>query len=1429
MLISGGGLTEETATGTSHVVMPSETTTYELVAMGEGAELGTFEATVIVRPDWADDPALTDVTANPATIKLGESSALSWTPRADVEAVLISGGGLTEETATGTSHVVMPSETTTYELVAMGEGAELGTFEATVIVRPDWADDPALTDVTADPASIEPGESSTLSWSPRADVEKVLISGGGLTEEPATGTSHVVMPSETTTYELVAMGEGAELGTFELTVTVRPDWADDPALTDVTANPASIEPGESSTLSWSPRADVEKVLISGGGLTEEPATGTSHVVMPSETTTYELVAMGEGAELGTFELTVTVRPDWADDPALTDVTANPASIEPGESSTLSWSPRADVEKVLISGGGLTEEPATGTSHVVMPSETTTYELVAMGEGAELGTFELTVTVRPDWADDPALTDVTANPASIEPGESSTLSWSPRADVEKVLISGGGLTEEPATGTSHVVMPSETTTYELVAMGEGAELGTFELTVTVRPDWADDPALTDVTANPASIEPGESSTLSWSPRADVEKVLISGGGLTEEPATGTSHVVMPSETTTYELVAMGEGAELGTFELTVTVRPDWADDPALTDVTANPASIEPGESSTLSWSPRADVEKVLISGGGLTEEPATGTSHVVMPSETTTYELVAMGEGAELGTFELTVTVRPDWADDPALTDVTANPASIEPGESSTLSWSPRADVEKVLISGGGLTEEPATGTSHVVMPSETTTYELVAMGEGAELGTFELTVTVRPDWADDPALTDVTANPASIEPGESSTLSWSPRADVEKVLISGGGLTEEPATGTSHVVMPSETTTYELVAMGEGAELGTFELTVTVRPDWADDPALTDVTANPASIEPGESSTLSWSPRADVEAVLISGGGLTEEPATGTSHVVMPSETTTYELVAMGEGAELGTFELTVTVRPDWADDPALTDVTANPASIEPGESSTLSWSPRADVEAVLISGGGLTEEPATGTSHVVMPSETTTYELVAMGEGAELGTFELTVTVRPDWADDPALTDVTANPASIEPGESSTLSWSPRADVEKVLISGGGLTEEPATGTSHVVMPSETTTYELVAMGEGAELGTFELTVTVRPDWADDPALTDVTANPASIEPGESSTLSWSPRADVEKVLISGGGLTEEPATGTSHVVMPSETTTYELVAMGEGAELGTFEATVIVRPDWADDPALTDVTADPATIKLGESSALSWTPRADVEAVLISGGGLTEETATGTSHVVMPSETTTYELVAMGEGAELGTFEATVIVRPDWADDPALTDVTADPATIKLGESSALSWTPRADVEAVLISGGGLTEETATGTSHVVMPSETTTYELVAMGEGAELGTFEATVIVNRDLGRRSGAHRRDGGPGHDQAGREFGPELDAARGRGSGAHQWRRIDRGDGHGHLARRHAERDDHLRAGGHGRRRGAGHVRGHRDRQSDLG
>ena len=973
-----GGLTEETATGTSHVVTPSETTTYEVVAMGEGAELAAVTVAVTVT-SAPSGPALSNVVANPATVMEGGSSTLSWTPRADVEAVLIrTVGGLTEETATGTSHVVTPSETTTYEVVAMGEGAELAAVTVAVAVTVTSAPSgPALSNVVANPATVMEGGSSTLSWTPRADVEAVLIrTVGGLTEETATGTSHVVTPSETTTYEVVAMGEGAELAavTVAVTVTSAPSG---PALSNVVANPATVMEGGSSTLSWTPRADVEAVLIrTVGGLTEETATGTSHVVTPSETTTYEVVAMGEGAELAAVTVAVTVTVTSAPSgPALSNVVANPATVMEGGSSTLSWTPRADVEAVLIrTVGGLTEETATGTSHVVTPSETTTYEVVAMGEGAELAAVTVAVAVTVTSAPSgPALSNVVANPATVMEGGSSTLSWTPRADVEAVLIrTVGGLTEETATGTSHVVTPSETTTYEVVAMGEGAELAAVTVAVTVTVTSAPSgPALSNVVANPATVMEGGSSTLSWTPRADVEAVLIrTVGGLTEETATGTSHVVTPSETTTYEVVAMGEGAELAAVTVAVTVTVTSAPSgPALSNVVANPATVMEGGSSTLSWTPRADVSHVYVNGGGLTNAQASGNFHVVTPTETTTYMLSAQDEeGAPLGDFAVAVTVT-SAPSGPALSNVVANPATVMEGGSSTLSWTPRADVEAVLIrTVGGLTEETATGTSHVVTPSETTTYEVVAMGEGAELAavTVAVTVTSAPSG---PALSNVVANPATVMEGGSSTLSWTPRADVSHVYVNGGGLTNAQASGNFHVVTPTETTTYMLSAQDEeGAPLGDFAVAVTVT-SAPSGPALSNVVANPATVMEGGSSTLSWTPRADVSHVYVNGGGLTNAQASGNFHVVTPTETTTYMLSAQDEeGAPLGDFAVAVTVT-SAPSGPALSNVVANPATVMEGGSSTLSWTPRADVEAVLIrTVGGLTEETATGTSHVVTP-----------------------------------------------------------------------------------------------------------------------------------------------------------------------------------------------------------------------------------------------------------------------------------------------------------------------------------------------------------------------------------------------------------------------------------------------------------------------------
>ena len=107
-----------------------------------------------------------------------------------------------------------------------------------------------------------------------------------------------------------------------------------------------------------------------------------------------------------------------------------------------------------------------------------------------------------------------------------------------------------------------------------------------------------------------------------------------------------------------------------------------------------------------------------------------------------------------------------------------------------------------------------------------------------------------------------------------------------------------------------------------------------------------------------------------------------------------------------------------------------------------------------------------------------------------------------------------------------------------------------------------------------------------------------------------------------------------------------------------------------------------------------------------------------------------------------------------------PAWSADPALTDMRADPDTITEGECSTLRWTPREDVESVVVGAGGeelATVFAATATSYEVCPTETTTHTLSAQdSEGAPLGDFPVTSLPpspgrRRTIGRsRSGSFR-------------------------------------------------------------------------------
>src|SRR2546425_9150636 len=193
-------------------------------------------------------------------------------------------------------------------------------------------------------------------------------------------------------------------------------------------------------------------------------------------------------------------------------------------------------------------------------------------------------------------------------------------------------------------------------------------------------------------------------------------------------------------------------------PKHDDNPSLLSVSisANPTTIQPGQSSTLTWTSRNATAVYLDD-----EQVPTSGSKIVTPSSTKEYEIKATNGDkkveAEVKVY-VSSTAPPPTTPKPTAS-LTANPASIQSGQSSMLSWT-TADAARVTLNGASV----AANGSQSVSPTATATYSLVATNSaGSTTATATVTVTAAPTPMPTAMLT---ANPTSIQSGQSSTLSW---------------------------------------------------------------------------------------------------------------------------------------------------------------------------------------------------------------------------------------------------------------------------------------------------------------------------------------------------------------------------------------------------------------------------------------------------------------------------------------------------------------------------------------------------------------------------------------------------------------------------------------------------------------------------------------
>jgi hypothetical protein len=171
-----------------------------------------------------------------------------------------------------------------------------------------------------------------------------------------------------------------------------------------------------------------------------------------------------------------------------------------------------------------------------------------------------------------------------------------------------------------------------------------------------------------------------------------------------------------------------------------------------------------------------------------------------------------------------------------------------------------------------------------------------------------------------------------------------------------------------------------------------------------------------------------------------------------------------------------------------------------------------------------------------------------------------------------PTISSFAASSEAIQSGQSVKISWQ-TSNATDVTIQGIGANLQ-ASGSQQLSL-SQTTTFVLIAKNDG---GTETKQLTVNVSTTPAPTIT-FTANPATIQQGQSTTLSWQSQ-NATQVTIPGLGA--EQSSG-SFQVTPDKTATFTIEAKGPGGMV-TNMATVTVLPKGAPTlkgPELSDIAA--------------------------------------------------------------------------------------------------------------------------------------------------------------------------------------------------------------------------------------------------------
>ena len=250
--------------------------------------------------------------------------------------------------------------------------------------------------------------------------------------------------------------------------------------------------------------------------------------------------------------------------------------------------------------------------------------------------------------------------------------------------------------------------------------------------------------------------------------------------------------------------------TVTKTP--APEPVIGEFGTTQDTIVQGECTRLEWSGIENANRITLSDVG--RVGTSGRIDVCLDA-TKTYTLRATGSG---GSVEEKITITVQDPAGPVIEYFRVIPSIISPGSCAQLEWGKVENATSAEIEPGigGV----ATPGEQEVCPTTTTTYVLSAQ-DPTGTSVSKTTLLVSSGTEPKPVISFFTANPASIQAGECTTLGWGKVDYATSVSIDNniGGV----ASPDSREVCLGATTTFLMTAQGPGGT-SEFELTVNVSP-----------------------------------------------------------------------------------------------------------------------------------------------------------------------------------------------------------------------------------------------------------------------------------------------------------------------------------------------------------------------------------------------------------------------------------------------------------------------------------------------------------------------------------------------------------------------------------------------------------------------------